>query len=63
MRGKEIQFIGNQLTIQDLNSKPVVIVIDKGKAKMYELPPHGQTIVKSYQGSVPRVEFNESEEF
>ncbi|MGG4039913.1 XtrA/YqaO family protein [Heyndrickxia ginsengihumi] len=39
------------------------IVVCDGKAKLTELPSHGETIIVTHQGKVKRVKFNEGEEF
>ncbi|KHD86353.1 hypothetical protein NG54_03280 [Heyndrickxia ginsengihumi] len=39
------------------------IVVCDGKAKITELPSHGETIIVTHQGKVKRVKFNEGEEF
>jgi NAD kinase len=39
------------------------IVICDGKAKITELPPHGETKIITHQGKVKRVRFDEGEEF
>ena len=39
------------------------IVICDGKAKITELPPHGETRIITHQGRVKRVKFDEGEEF
>ena len=65
MRMKEIQ-IDSQgvLTIDTMElSESCVIVISDGKVKMAELPPHADTIIKTYKGIVTRVNWDEGEEF
>jgi NAD kinase len=39
------------------------IVVCDGKAKLTELPPHGETKIITHQGKVKRVKFDEGEEF
>lgn len=39
------------------------IVLCEGKAKITELPPHGETKIITHQGKVKRVKFDEGEEF
>jgi hypothetical protein len=39
------------------------IVVCDGKAKITELPPHGETKIITHQGKVKRVKFDEGEEF
>lgn len=65
MRMKELK-IDSQgiLRINTLElSMPSVIVISKGKAKIAELPLYSDTTIKTHQGKVTRVKWNEGEEF
>jgi hypothetical protein len=39
------------------------VVVCDGKAKMTELPQHGETKIITHQGKVKRVKFDEGEEF
>ncbi|MFC2948554.1 XtrA/YqaO family protein [Virgibacillus sediminis] len=39
------------------------IVVCEGKAKLAELPPHGETKIITHQGKVKRVKFDEGEDF
>ncbi|HHY74054.1 MAG TPA: hypothetical protein GX497_12710 [Bacillus bacterium] len=39
------------------------IVVCDGKARLTELPPHGETKIVTHQGKVKRVKFDEGEEF
>jgi hypothetical protein len=39
------------------------IVVCEGKAKLTELPDHGETKIVTHQGKVKRVKFDEGEEF
>lgn len=39
------------------------IVVCEGKAKITELPSHGETRIVTHQGKVKRVKFDEGEEF
>ncbi|WP_028977975.1 XtrA/YqaO family protein [Sporolactobacillus terrae] len=50
-----------QLDIMELNNK--VIVIGNGKAKVTDLPEHGETTIVTHQGKVKRVKWDEGEEF
>ena len=45
--------------------EPSMILLDpgQGKAKLYSLIEHGETIIKSSQGRIAKVEFRESELF
>jgi len=51
----------------NLNTKeipnPCIIVISKDKAKMIELPSFAETTIKTHQGKVVRVKWNEGEDF
>ncbi|WP_141432433.1 XtrA/YqaO family protein [Bacillus sp. 03113] len=40
-----------------------VIVVCDGKAKLTELPVHGETKIVTHQGKVKRVKFDEGEDF
>lgn len=40
-----------------------VLIISEGKVKMGELPPHAETRIKTHDGKVKRVNFDEGEEF
>ncbi|MGE6260889.1 XtrA/YqaO family protein [Heyndrickxia sporothermodurans] len=39
------------------------IVVSEGKAKLTELPPHGETKIVTHQGKIKRVKWDEGEEF
>lgn len=39
------------------------VVVCEGKARITELPVHGETKIITYQGKVKRVKFDEGEEF
>ncbi|MBU8773202.1 XtrA/YqaO family protein [Cytobacillus oceanisediminis] len=39
------------------------IVVCNGKARLTELPPHGETKIITHQGIVKRVKFDEGEDF
>lgn len=43
--------------------KSFAIVVCEGKAKLTELPPHGETKIVTHQGKVKRVKFDTGEEF
>lgn len=43
--------------------KSCVIVISDGRAKFAELPPHAETMIKTYKGKVTRVNWDEGEAF
>lgn len=40
-----------------------VIVVCEGKAKITELPSHGETRIVTHQGKVKRVKYDEGEDF
>jgi len=44
-------------------SNSFAIVVCNGKAKVTELPSHGETKIITHQGKVKRVKFDEGEEF
>ncbi|MGY0692637.1 XtrA/YqaO family protein [Virgibacillus sp. FSP13] len=39
------------------------IVVSEGKARLAELPSHGETKIVTHQGKVKRVKWDEGEEF
>lgn len=43
--------------------KPFVVVVSDGRARVTELPDHGETKVITHQGRVKRIKFDEGEEF
>ncbi|KIL72528.1 hypothetical protein SD78_4113 [Bacillus badius] len=45
----------------ELNNKAIVIC--NGKAKVADLPQHGETKIITHQGKVKRVKWDEGEEF
>ena len=51
-----------KLDIMEL-PKSCVLLISEGKVKIGELPKHAQTTIKTYDGKVKRVNFDEGEEF
>ncbi|MET1247639.1 XtrA/YqaO family protein [Sporolactobacillus sp. STCC-11] len=65
MRLKEMKIdtatMSLQLDIMELHNK--VIVIGDGKAKVTDLPEHGETTIVTHQGKVKRVKWDEGEEF
>lgn len=42
---------------------PFCIIYGSGKARIVELPVHGETKLVTHQGKVKRVKFDEGEEF
>lgn len=42
---------------------PICIIYGSGKARIVELPIHGETKLVTHQGKVKRVKFDEGEEF
>ncbi|UPO88319.1 XtrA/YqaO family protein [Niallia sp. Man26] len=54
----------NILEIDIMEQKGMcVIIISDGKAKLAELPIHGETKIITHQGKVKRVRFDEGEDF
>ncbi|WP_338788796.1 XtrA/YqaO family protein [Metabacillus sp. FJAT-53654] len=51
-----------EIDIMDLKGS-FAIVLCEGKAKITELPSHGETRIVTHQGKVKRVKFDEGEEF
>lgn len=43
--------------------KSFAVVVCDGKAKLTELPDHGETKIITHQGKVKRIKFDEGEEF
>ena len=42
---------------------PFAIVVCDGKARLTELPEHGETKIVTHQGKVKRVKYDEGEDF
>ncbi|MFJ7972664.1 XtrA/YqaO family protein [Psychrobacillus sp. NPDC096389] len=63
MKDVEVDAKGNI----NLNTKeipnPCIVVISKDTAKMTELPAFADTTIKTHQGKVVRVKWNEGEDF
>nr|WP_309101664.1 XtrA/YqaO family protein [Fredinandcohnia onubensis] len=51
-----------EIDIMEYNTSFAVVVCD-GKARLTELPEHGETKIITHQGKVKRVKFDEGEEF
>ena len=51
-----------KLDIMEL-SLSCVLNIPEGRVKIGELPPHAETRIKTHDGKVKRVNFDEGEEF
>jgi hypothetical protein len=51
-----------EIDIMEYKGSFAVVVCD-GKAKVAELPPHGETNIVTHQGKVKRIRWNEGEEF
>jgi hypothetical protein len=51
-----------EIDIMEQNNS-IAIVVCEGKAKVTELPEHGETRIVTHQGKVKRVKFDEGEEF
>ena len=64
-RMKELQIDGNGRLILDTMELPEnsVIVISGGRAKLADLPPHSNTMIKTHKGIVNRVNWDEGEAF
>lgn len=43
--------------------KSCLLIISEGKVKIGMLPPHAETRIKTHDGKVKRVNFDEGEEF
>ncbi|WP_027410352.1 XtrA/YqaO family protein [Anoxybacteroides tepidamans] len=66
MRLKELQIDPStmRLEIDIIEQKgSFAIVVCDGKAKLAELPAHGETKIVTHQGKVKRIRFDEGEEF
>ena len=60
----EINPSTNLLEIDIMEQKgSFVIVVCDGKARLTELPNHGETKIITHQGKVKRVKFDEGEDF
>lgn len=60
----EINSSTNRLEIDIMELKgSFAIVVCEGKAKITNLPNHGETKIVTHQGKVKRVKFDEGEEF
>lgn len=54
----------NRIEIDIMEQKGnFAIVVSEGKARLTELPDHGETRIITHQGKVKRVKFDEGEEF
>lgn len=51
-----------EFDIMDIPSSCVIVICD-GKAKLRELPPHGEYKIVTHQGKVKRMRREEGEEF
>ncbi|MFC7783329.1 XtrA/YqaO family protein [Rossellomorea sp. GCM10028870] len=51
-----------EIDIMEHKGSFAVVVCD-GKAKVTDLPPHGETNIVTHQGKVKRIRWNEGEEF
>lgn len=51
-----------EIDMMELKGSCAIVVCD-GKAKLTELPEHGETKIVTHQGKVKRVKFDEGEEF
>lgn len=65
LRMKELQIDSQgilNIDIMDL-PKSCAIVISDGRAKVADLPPHANTMIKTHKGIVTRVHWDEGENF
>ncbi|MFA4132568.1 MULTISPECIES: XtrA/YqaO family protein [unclassified Brevibacillus] len=65
-RAKEVQIDTESMTIKvPVGKNPAMILVDpkQGKAKIVPLVEHGETVVKSSQGKIAKVDYRESELF
>ncbi|HBZ09143.1 MAG TPA: hypothetical protein DEO65_04535 [Bacillus bacterium] len=65
MRLQDIELTSSnrlQLDLMDIPSSCVIVICD-GKAKLRELPPHGEYKIVTHQGKVKRMRKEEGEEF
>lgn len=51
-----------ELDIMELPTNFIVVVCE-GRARLTELPSHGETKIVTHQGKVKRVKFDEGEDF
>lgn len=64
MKNVEIDPKKNNFVIDVMkHSSSFAIVVSEGKARITELPPHGETKIVTHQGKVKRVKWDEGEEF
>jgi len=63
LREVEVNLKNNKLELDVEGNEPFCVVYCGGKAKIAELPDHGETKVITHQGKVKRVKFDEGEEF
>ncbi|MEF2293123.1 XtrA/YqaO family protein [Virgibacillus dokdonensis] len=66
MRLKDIQINPETMILEiDLlkQKENFAVVVCEGKAKLTELPVHGETKIVTHQGRVKRVKFDEGEDF
>lgn len=65
MRLQEVKISETGILELDIMELPrsYVLLISEGKVKIGELPAHAQTTIKTHDGKVKRVNFDEGEEF
>nr|BDD46689.1 hypothetical protein 28 [Bacillales bacterium] len=66
MRLKNVKIDPDTSKIElDIMEQPsnFVIVVSEGRARLTELPTHGETKIVTHQGKVKRVKWDEGEEF
>ncbi|MBO8165438.1 MAG: hypothetical protein H0Z34_17265 [Brevibacillus sp.] len=66
VRAKELKIDIQTMTITvPVGNEPAMIQVDpqQGKAKLVTLVPHGETVVKSSQGKIAKLDYRKSELF
>lgn len=64
MKNLEVNVETGSINIDTKNhSKPFVVVVSDGRARLTELPEHGETKVVTHMGKVKRVRFDEGVDF
>ena len=65
MRMQEMEIAETGILELDIMELPrsCILIFSEGKVKVGELPRHAQTTIKTHDGKVKRVNFDEGEEF
>ncbi|MBC1209487.1 hypothetical protein HCA78_11665 [Listeria booriae] len=65
MRLRDCDIDPDKLTIEISvdNKSPQILLISEGKARIAELPAHGEAIVTTHDNKVKRVKWDEGEQF